>query len=428
MRRHLVSAGLAGLAALAALLAPAPAGADGRPTCAACHEELHPGLVADWKSSRHAGAGVGCEACHGSLHREADDTARAAMPTPETCRPCHELQVAQFKRSKHARAWSAVKAIPSFHHLSFSDPSDTTGCAACHRIGLKTEEEAAALKQAGATRGQASCDACHTRHAFSKQEARQPEACRTCHGTLQYEAWSASKHGTRHALQASGRVTGGVPAPTCQGCHLQNGTHANRTPWGNLGLRLPLPQDPAWAEDVKTLAVALGVLSPTGGEGPRAAAIQQAGLFFLDRVDYQNERHKLTNACRQCHGAAFVREQLDARDAVVRNADALCARAVREVAALYADGVLKATGPGPHPDLATAPLGAPIERLLATMVLEHRGKLMAHAFHMSPELATWRGTMASDLAGLENLADELRARAGAKAGAAGAAAPAAKKR
>ena len=38
------------------------------------------------------------------------------------------------------------------------------------------------LKKAGARGyGLASCDACHTRHVFSVKEARQPQACQTCH-------------------------------------------------------------------------------------------------------------------------------------------------------------------------------------------------------------------------------------------------------
>ena len=199
-----------------------------------------------------------------------------------------------------------------------------------------------------------------------------------------------------------------MAAPTCQVCHLQNGDHTNRTPWGNLGLRLPLPQDAAWARDVREILVALGVLDAAGGDGPRAAAVERAGILFIDRVDYQNERNKLTQACKQCHGAAFIREQLDARDAIVRYADALCAAAVREVASLYAEGLLPRRGPGPYPDLVTAPLGTPVEQRLAAMVFDHRARLMATAFHLSPEVAAWRSALAQDLMEIERQADAVR--------------------
>ncbi|HET9553678.1 MAG TPA: multiheme c-type cytochrome [Anaeromyxobacteraceae bacterium] len=400
------------LACLAALAGPAAARAQEggeRNACAACHERLQPGIVSDWRLSKHSRVQVGCEACHGTLHTRAEDAALARRPTPETCQKCHELQVAQFRRGKHARAWAAVKALPTFHHRGPLIVDDPTGCAECHRIGLKTEAETAALAKAGAARGMASCDACHTRHLFSPLEARQPEACKTCHGALQYDAWASSKHGTRHVLQLEGRLPSDAAAPTCQVCHLQNGDHGVRTPWGNLGLRLPLPEDEGWAADKRTLFVALGVLDAKGAEGPRFDAFQDAAIAHLDRIDYQNERFKLTQACRQCHAVGFIREQLDRRDGLVRKADALCARAVREVAALYDEGALEKKGKGPFPDLVKAPAGAPVERRLADMIFDHRSKLMATAFHLSPESTTWMSELERDFFEIEVLADQARA-------------------
>jgi hydroxylamine dehydrogenase len=399
-------------ALLLAALAAAPARAvDSKDACVSCHARLQPGIVSDWELSRHARAQVGCAACHGRAHRSADDVAEAEHPTIDTCQRCHQLQATQFRSSKHARAWVAVKALPTFHNLSQGKPDDPSGCAACHRIGLKTPAEAAALRKAGASHGQASCDACHTRHLFSAMEARQPEACRTCHGSLQYDAWAESKHGTRHLLKQSGRLPSDAAAPTCQVCHLQNGDHANRTPWGNLALRLPSPEDgdPAWSADRYTQLIALGMVDELGGDGPRASAFMGAGVVVIDRVDFQNEQHKLAQACRQCHGTAFVREELDRRYGMVRRADALTASAVREVQALYADGVLPKEGPGPHPDLVKAPLGHPVEQRLAAMFFDHRTKLVATAFHMSPEAGTWLNAMERDLFGIQAMVDELRA-------------------
>ena len=96
----------------------------------------------------------------------------------------------------------------------------------CHDIG-KVWEDGSVGK----------CDSCHTRHLFSAEEARQPEACETCHmgeDHSQYEMWSSSKHGVIHHTDGgSGR------APVCQTCHMQDGDHAVMTGWGFLGLRLP---------------------------------------------------------------------------------------------------------------------------------------------------------------------------------------------
>ena len=81
------------------------------------------------------------------------------------------------------------------------------GCGGCHKIGLKDEGEISKLKAEGRGFGLASCDACHTRHTFSVQEARQPQACQTCHMGFdhpQWEMYSSSKHGVRYLLKQNG--------------------------------------------------------------------------------------------------------------------------------------------------------------------------------------------------------------------------------
>ena len=81
MKPDLPSASLlALLPALAVALATAPlrAPADEPPRpagCVACHEQLEPRVVADWRASAHARSDVGCEACHGRGHGAADDVA-----------------------------------------------------------------------------------------------------------------------------------------------------------------------------------------------------------------------------------------------------------------------------------------------------------------------------------------------------------------
>lgn len=46
---------------------------------------------------------------------------------------------------------------------------------------MKSEAEQRELAKLSGGFGNASCDACHTRHLFSVAEARRPEACETCH-------------------------------------------------------------------------------------------------------------------------------------------------------------------------------------------------------------------------------------------------------
>jgi hypothetical protein len=408
---------LALITALTLSARPGPALAEeapGRAGCVACHEQLQPRLVADWRASAHARVEVGCDACHGKAHARADDAASALHPTVQTCRRCHELQVAQFRAGDHAHAWEALEVLPTFHHIAGPKAGGTARCAGCHKIGLPTPERAAALRQAGVRYGLGSCDACHTRHTFAASEAREPEACKGCHGDLQYEAWAQSKHGSRHAAKGAGKLAPGSAAPTCQACHLQNGDHTVRAPLGSVALRLPLEEDQAWAADKQALLQGLGVLDAAGGNGVRGAAFEEARIAELDRLGFQSGRDRLTQACRQCHAVEFAKEQLAQRDALIRDADALVAGALREVAALYRDGVLARKGPGPFPDLVKWPTGSAPEQRLGLMFFDHRARLMAHAFHMSPQATQWMGQLEEDATMVARLCQELREKEGKK--------------
>lgn len=209
-------------------------------------------IVRDWKISRHAEKDVECVACHGDEHSGINDVPEARIPTPAVCAPCHETQMTHYSKGKHALAWSASKAMPTAHAQPMAMMSGMKGCNGCHKIGLKSEEDIETLKAEGQDYGLASCDACHTRHTFSKTEAQQPQACQTCHmgfDHAQWEMYSSSKHGVRALLRQNGTLHSGTSAPTCQDCHMEKGNHEVRTAWGFFGIRLPMPEDDAWAAD-----------------------------------------------------------------------------------------------------------------------------------------------------------------------------------
>ncbi len=340
------------------------------------------------------------------------------IPTPETCAPCHDIQVEQFKAGKHALAWAAMKAMPTTHWQPMVLIEGMKGCGGCHKIGLKTEEEIRELKAQGAGFGVASCDACHTRHLFSVQEARQPQACRTCHMGFdhpQWEMYSGSKHGVRFLLKQSGTLPETVAAPTCQTCHMQEGDHEVRTAWGFLAVRLPMPEDTQWAADRTTILQALGVLDPEGNPTARLEVIKQADVMRLTQEDWQRERDKMLRTCNQCHSSNFARAELEKGDQMIQETDRLLAEAIRIVAGLYKDGVLEKPENYPYafPDLLTfhdAPTS--IEQRLFVMHLEHRMRAFQGTFHANPDYALWYGwsEMRRDLTEIRTKAEELRRR------------------
>ncbi len=386
--------------------------------CVDCHKTTTPNIVSDWQLSKHGQAGFDCATCHGETHTSANDVAKAQIPTPETCATCHDERVKQYKAGKHAFAWAAMKAMPTLHYQPAILTQGMKGCGGCHKIGVKTEAEIKELKKGSPGFGTASCDACHTRHLFSVEEARQPQACQTCHMGFdhpQWEMYSGSKHGVRYLLKQNRILPEHVAAPTCQTCHMQDGHHGVRTGWGFLAVRLPLPDDGKWAADRLTILKALGVLDPTGNPTPRLAVVKSADMARLTQEEWQKDRNTMLKACNQCHSMNFAMGELQKGDNMIREVDALMAEAIMIIADLYRDGILhKPTSYAyPYPDLLTfhdAP--TVIEQKLFIMFLEHRMRAFQGVFHANPDYSIWYGwsEMRRDLAEIKEKAAELRAK------------------
>jgi hypothetical protein len=384
--------------------------------CVDCHKKVTSNIVSDWQLSKHFQNKMDCSECHGDQHKSAQDVAKAKIPTPDTCANCHDARVKQFKTGKHAAAWASMKAMPTIHWQPMELIEGMKGCGGCHKIGLKTEAEIKELKKTGAGFGVASCDACHTRHVFSVQEARQPQACQTCHMGFdhpQWEMYSGSKHGVRYFLKQIKTLPPTVAAPTCQTCHMQGGNHGVLTAWGFLAVRLPMPEDKQWTSDRATILQGLGVLDPDGKPTARLDVVKAANVARLTQEDWQKERDKMVKTCNRCHSANFAKGELAKGDQMIKDADRLMAEAILTVAGLYKDAILPKPKnyAYPFPDLLTfhdAP--TVIEQKLFVMFLEHRMRAFQGTFHANPDYALWYGwsEMQRDLTEIKEMAAEMR--------------------
>jgi hydroxylamine dehydrogenase len=272
--------------------------------CVKCHTKVTPGIVNDWKLSKHSQNEVDCSVCHGDKHNSPSNVNLVEIPTPETCRTCHETQVAQYSKGKHALGWASMNAMPTIHMQPMALIEGMKGCGSCHKIGVKSEDEIKQLKADGQQYGVASCDACHTRHLFSLEEARQPQACQTCHMGFdhpQWEMYSGSKHGVRYLLKQNGTLPETTSAPTCQTCHMQEGNHEVRTAWGFLAVKLPMPADEQWTKDRVTILQSLGVLDLEGNPTALLDVVKAADVARLTQEDWDRERNKMLETCNTCH-------------------------------------------------------------------------------------------------------------------------------
>jgi len=235
--------------------------------CVACHTAITPGIVNDWRASRHASPDNGkepvfCPACHGSNHQTLH------MPTPKVCAQCHENRVTQFLDEKRygfpSHALAMERAVDA-KHFADKPKAEVASCLQCHSVATK-------------------CDSCHTRHRFSAAEARRPEACLTCHSGPPHpddDTYFASAHGRKYLAENAKQdwskplTKGNYATPTCAYCHLHDGTHqvADKTIW-KFGLQEVNP-------------------NTSGNEVRRAAWVK---------------------VCADCHDAAWSAEQLKGLD------------------------------------------------------------------------------------------------------------------
>jgi len=407
--------------------APRPFVTDKAKRCINCHIDkgLTKGAIRDWKLSKHAEKGIGCNECHipvkGTPERilkltttcEDKDVRREVSST--NCKRCHEDQTKQFASGKHSLAWFAMEAMPTTKDQPYPIMAGEKGCGGCHKIG----------------RDEGQCDSCHTRHRFSTAEARRPEACVTCHMGFdhpQWEMYSTSKHGVIYATEGSKwdftkkikdwydkplEASFKTPrAPVCVTCHMQEGNHGVKTSWGFLALRLP-EEDKEWMEYRAKILQGLGVrLDSDEGKRRIMDIVVPGDVARLTKEDWQKERDKMIKTCGQCHGQSWAKDELKKVDEIIKQSDKLMAEAVDIVEGLYKDGLLpRPKEYPPHVDLLRFyEVQSEIEQKLYFMFLEHRMRAFQGGFHANPDYMHWYGwaEMKRDLVEIREEAERLR--------------------
>lgn len=394
--------------------------------CVDCHQARHLSVAAirDWKASKHAESGVGCNLCHipaeDAPEAVRNEKTRCENPqvrrsvSPRNCTPCHPTKVESFAQGKHALAWVAMNAMPTTAEQPAAIIEGEKGCGGCHRIG----------------RDEGKCDSCHTRHRFAAAEARKPQACQTCHMGFdhpQWEMYSTSKHGSIYAIEGQNwdwnfrlgewflnpydPLPGTPRAPTCAFCHLPDGDHEVRTAWGFLAVRLA-EKDPEWQGYRNTIFRGLGVIDEQGNPTDRFQVVAAGQVARLTAEDWQAQRQRMIDRCSKCHNPSFAQDQMDRGDQVLKASDRLMAEAVETVEGLYRDGLLERPKDRPlNIDLLRFyQVDNPLEQKLYVMFMEHRMRAFQGAFHLNPDYMHWYGwaEMKRDLAEIKHEAALLR--------------------
>jgi len=279
--------------------------------CISCHKEKTPGLFSQWSGSKHAENDVTCTDCHGADKNDPDafddnGVFVATLVTPKDCGQCHEEEAEEVSNSYHASAGEILDSNDAYlAHVAGGSPAAITGCESCHGAVVKIDPNspnklaAETWPNSGIGRinpdgSKGTCSACHTRHTFSKAQARQPEVCSKCHlgpDHPQKEVYEESKHGNVYAtnidkmgLDSDKWVVGKdySAAPTCATCHIsatqkQASTH-------DVGQRI------SWT------------LRP---------------IVSVKKDDWEKKRESMLDVCGACHGGSFAKGHYYQFDALV---------------------------------------------------------------------------------------------------------------
>ena len=217
--------------------------------CATCHKKENPGLYNQWKNSKHGENDISCLDCHEAQAADKDAFQHggkliATLVTPKDCGKCHRTEAKETMDSYHANAGEILESKDAFlAHVAGGLPAVITGCESCHGGKVKIDKNAynklskeswpnSGIGRINPDGSKGSCNACHSRHMFSKEQARRPENCGKCHlgpDHPQKEIYEESKHGIAYRAFSEKMNMGkdewvvGVDyyqAPTCSTCHM----------------------------------------------------------------------------------------------------------------------------------------------------------------------------------------------------------------
>jgi hydroxylamine dehydrogenase len=309
---------------------------------------------------------VGCAECHmlrPAVHADTfdhNDYRIHVVVSPDDCKTCHPKEREQYSRNIMAHAYGNLADNKLFQKLEHSilaqtkyqnakinlapadDATRADACYYCHGTRLefsgyetRNTETAGELEfpiikgwpNQGVGRinldgSLGACSACHTRHAFSIETARQPYTCKECHvgaDVPAFEVYVASKHGNIYSTKHSSWNFKAVPwtigkdftAPTCAACHISllvntddevvvERTHQmnNRLPWRIFGLIYahPHPQNP----DTTIIRNRNGLPLPTDFDGGFAAT------YLINEKERDVRRQTMQAACLNCHDSSWV--------------------------------------------------------------------------------------------------------------------------
>ena len=296
--------------------------------CVKCHQKNNPGIVQQWGRSKHYGANVGCYECHQADEGDVDayihDDKKvkkniSIIVSPKDCANCHEKAAKEMTTSRHAKAGHILESLDNllaevvegnraFVTEGFPEGNSSAavnGCWQCHGSKVKVLEDGAldpatwpntGIGRINPDGSEGTCSACHSRHQFSTEQARQPDNCGKCHlgpDHPQKEIYEESKHGIAFKaykdemnLDSAKWVVGVdyTAAPTCATCHM--GATRNQDSTHNVGERISWTNRPPVSVRPEVMDAKMGLASA--------------------ELKWDKRRENMQDVCEACHTEDYV--------------------------------------------------------------------------------------------------------------------------
>ncbi|NIR48203.1 hydroxylamine oxidase [candidate division KSB1 bacterium] len=347
---------------------------------------------------------VGCYECHSMNAAEHPDTFEHfgyvihTVVSPNDCQTCHPEEVEQYSGSKKAHALDILQKNSVYHNLvvtttrvkeftdgqlTHSKASETTKnetCYACHgsRVSVKgtkiietylgdvevpilTNWPNQGVGRVNPDGSRGACTACHPRHSFSIEIARQPYTCSQCHLHPDVPAWEVykeSKHGNIFFSKQHDWNLNNVPwtvgkdfnAPSCAVCHnsllvtpdeeliVQRTHDFGARLWVRIfGLIYSHPQP----KSGKTYEIR----NQNGLPLPTTFTGELESEFLIDEEEQTRRQKEMQKVCQNCHGANWVRGHFVQLDTTNMEADQMVLAATQLLQQAWDEGLADPANP-----------------------------------------------------------------------------------
>ena len=347
---------------------------------------------------------IGCYECHSQntgKHKDRFDHfgyTINVIVSPNDCSTCHPVEVSQYKNSKKANAYNNLMSNPVYHLLVNTinstqkiikdkiiseNPGDVAlneSCLGCHGsiinvVGSDTIQSPVGdvvvpklsnwpnqgVGRVNPDGSKGSCTACHTRHAFSIQTAREPYTCSQCHLEPDVPAWEIyreSKHGNIFFSTKDKWNLNDVPwivgkdfqVPTCATCHNSllvapdNTVIVQRTHdfgarlWVRIfGLIYSHPQPKTGNTNI--------ILNKDNLPLPTTFTGEIAEKYLIDSNEMTKRKDNMESVCKSCHSSNWTENHFNHLDSVIVQTDEMTRTATQLISKAWKNRLEDKTNP-----------------------------------------------------------------------------------